>query len=80
MISRVLFITLLFYSITLSAQTKRAIVIGLGQQEDSSWSKINGDSDIPYIKTMLYSSGFNRQNIVTLVNEKATKKKYSYSF
>lgn len=80
MISRVLFITLLFYSITLSAQTKRAIVIGLGQQEDSSWSKINGDSDIPYIKTMLYSSGFNRQNIVTLVNEKATKKNIVTAF
>ncbi len=80
MFSRLLFITLLFYNISLSAQTKRAIVIGLGQQEDSSWGKINGDSDIPYIKEMLYSSAFNRQNIITLVNEDATKKNIINAF
>ena len=80
MIIKFLLITLLIYSYTSSAQTKRAIVIGLGQQEDISWGKINGDLDVPYIKEMLSISGFNRQNIVTLVNSNATKKNIVSSF
>ena len=37
---------MLFLSVLLHAQTKRALVIGLGQQEDTSWGKINGDKDV----------------------------------
>ena len=29
--------------VPLQAQTRRALLIGLGEQEDKSWAKINGD-------------------------------------
>ena len=35
------------------AQTKRALVIGLGEHEDSAWNKINGDKDVPYVLEFL---------------------------
>lgn len=54
-------------------QTKRALVIGLGQQEEYLWGKINGDKDVPIILEMLKESGYNKKNIVTLVNQQATK-------
>lgn len=54
-------------------QTKRAIVIGIGQQEDCSWQKINGDKDVPYVVEMLNRAGYSNSNILTLINNKATK-------
>lgn len=57
--------------VPLQAQTRRALVIGLGEQEDKSWAKINGDKDVPYVKEMLMKSGYT--DIVTLVNREATK-------
>lgn len=62
------------------AQTKKALVIGLGKQEDSSWNKINGDKDVPYVLKMLAHSGYDKGNIVTLVNEKATKQNIVMAF
>lgn len=53
------------------AVTRRAIVIGLGQQMDQSWGKINGDKDVPLVVTMLKTNGFT--DIVSLTNSKATK-------
>ena len=55
------------------SQTRRALVIGLGEQEDNRWGKINGDKDIPIITEMLLNLGYKESNIVTLVNEQATK-------
>lgn len=41
---RILFILLLLVvSSTSHAQTRRAIVIGIGKHEDKTWGKINGD-------------------------------------
>ena len=54
------------FIVPLQAQTRRALVIGLGEQEDKSWAKINGDKDVPYVKEMLIKSGY--KDIVTLVN------------
>ena len=62
---------ILFSSLQLSAQTKRALVIGIGEQEDRCWAKINGDKDVPYVKEMLTRLGY--QDINTLVNRQATK-------
>lgn len=62
---------LLFSFVSVMAQTKRALVIGLGEQEDKAWAKINGDNDVPLVVEMLRSAGF--KNIDTLVNSKATK-------
>lgn len=55
----------------LEAKTRRAVVIGLGEQLDKSWGKINGDKDIPLVVSMLKANGFN--DIATLTNSKATK-------
>lgn len=53
------------------AQTRRALVIGLGEQLDRSWAKINGDRDIPLVVGMLREAGY--ADIATLRNEQATK-------
>lgn len=50
---------------------RRALVIGLGEQEDARWAKINGDKDVAYVKKMLRNAGY--QDIRTLVNRQATK-------
>lgn len=65
-------IGLLFSFGLVQAQTKRALVIGLGQQEDPSWGKINGDKDVPIVVDMLTNAGYG-DNIITLINEQATK-------
>ena len=44
--------------VQLHAQVKRALVIGLGEQQDKAWNKINGDKDVPFVQGMLKSAGF----------------------
>ena len=58
-------------TLSVEAKTRRAVVIGLGEQLDKSWSKINGDKDVPLVVSMLKSNGFS--DITTLINAKATK-------
>ena len=55
------------------AQTRRALVIGIGQQEDKAWGKINGDKDVLYVDEMLKNAKFKSVNIKKLVNQQATK-------
>ena len=43
----------LFFFLSLQAQNKRALVIGLGEYEDTSWSAIHGDKDVPIVVEML---------------------------
>ena len=62
---------LLSVSLPLQAQTRRALVIGIGQQEDKAWNKINGDKDVPLVQVMLKNAGF--KSVTTLVNRQATK-------
>ena len=62
---------LLSLPMQLHAQTKRALVIGLGEQQDKAWNKINGDKDVPLVQGMLKSAGF--KSVTTLVNRQATK-------
>ena len=64
---------MLTWSTFLQAQTKRALVIGLGQQEDKAWGKINGDKDVPYVIEVLKNAHFNSGHIRKLVNQQATK-------
>ena len=64
-------VLLLFSSVQLSAQTKRALVIGIGEQEDKSWAKINGDKDVALVQQMMQKAGY--ADIKTLVNKQATK-------
>lgn len=62
---------LFFLSVTMFAQTRRALIIGIGVQKDVSWTKINGDKDVPYVLRMLQNAGYT--DVRTLVNEQATK-------
>lgn len=55
----------------IEAKTRRAVVIGLGEQLDKSWGKINGDKDVPLVVSMLKANGFT--DIATLTDSKATK-------
>ena len=55
---RIIIYFLLLLSLSVSAQTKRALVIGLGEQQDKAWNKINGDKDVPLVLGMLKSAGF----------------------
>ena len=70
-LSSILFIILIFSSLHLPAQTKRALVIGIGEQKDKNWSKINGDKDVPYVQRMLMKAEY--KNVMTLINKQATK-------
>ncbi len=65
------FLLLLSLPVLLHAQTKRALVIGLGEQQDKAWNKINGDKDVPLVQAMLKKAGF--KSVTTLVNRQATK-------
>ena len=67
----VVFQIIILFPMFVSAQTKRALVIGLGEHEDAAWNKINGDKDIPYVLEILNDANY--EQIVTLVNEQATK-------
>lgn len=64
---------LLLFTVVLNmnAGTRRALVIGLGKQMDTSWAKIHGDNDIYYVMQMLNQCGYT--DIRTLKNEQATK-------
>ncbi len=73
-----LFFLSLLISVSLTAGTKRALVIGIGEQKDVRWAKINGDKDVPYVKEMLTNAGY--RDISTLVNKQATKASIVQSF
>ena len=70
-----IYYTLLLLSVSpsLQAQTRRALVIGIGQQEDKAWGKINGDKDVAYVVGMLKGAMYKEENITRLVNRQATK-------
>ena len=69
--ARLIIYLFLLLSLSVTSQTKRALVVGLGQQQDKAWNKINGDKDVPIVQGMLKSAGF--KSVTTLVNQQATK-------
>ena len=69
--TRIITYLLLLLSLSVTAQTKRALVIGLGEQQDKAWNKINGHKDVPLVQTILKNAGF--KSVTTLVNRQATK-------
>lgn len=66
-------VLLFFLSGTLhgEAQTRRALLIGLGEQADKSWARIHGDKDIALLKPLLQKKGYRDMQI--LINSQATK-------
>ena len=51
--TRIITYILLKLSLSVTAQTKRALAIGLGEQQDKAWNKIKGDKDVPLVQAML---------------------------
>ncbi len=49
----------------------RALVIGLGEQQDKAWAKINGDNDARMVVKMLRQVGYT--DVTSLINSQATK-------
>ncbi len=72
-LTAMLFTIMLFLPPASQAQTRRALVIGIGQQEDKAWGKINGDKDVPFVEEILENARFKTGNIKKLVNQQATK-------
>ena len=73
-----LLVLLALLALPIFSQTKYALVIGLGKQEDRAWPKINGDKDVPRVRQMLRKSGYDK--IISLVNERATKRNILSAF
>jgi hypothetical protein len=75
------FFLLIFVSHTIDAQTKRALIVGIGAYPlESGWSTIHGDNDVPLITEALISRGFDQDKILKLVNEQANKKNILQKF
>ncbi len=66
-----LIICVMFAALQVTSATYRALLFGLGVQEDSAWGKIHGDNDLYYVRQLLDDAGFT--DIVQVKNEKATK-------
>lgn len=56
--TRIITYILLLLSLSVTAQAKRVLIIGLGERQDKVWYKINGDKDVPLVQGMLKSAGF----------------------
>ena len=68
---------LLFLYASVFAQTKHALLIGVGDYPDrpsdqKSWSDLSSANDISLVKGMLLGQNFNAKNIVEITDAKAT--------
>lgn len=54
------------------AQTRRALVVGIGEYQDSRWHRISGDRDVEIVRRYLESNGFKEADIRELTNSDAT--------
>ena len=71
---RAIILIFLFVSISLTAQSRYALLIGIGDYPAKfGWNKIHGDNDVSIIKTLLLEQGFIAENITVLTNADATK-------
>lgn len=74
-VKHLLTIVFLYLSLTtVGAQTNRALLVAIDKYpEGSGWNKIHATNDIQLVVPMLGGNGYTQRNIVTLLNEKATK-------
>lgn len=69
---RMLLFFMLFLSVNLYSQKRRALVVGIGKYpKETGWQTIHGDVDADSITCMLQNAGFDK--VVTLKNSAATK-------
>jgi len=77
----ILSILLLLVLFSLQAQTRRALVIGIGDYpSNSGWWQIHGDRDVSIVCNLLNASGFQEDNIRCLTNSEATKEGITEAF
>ena len=62
---------LLLIADNVSAREKRALAIGIGQYQDTSWGRINADNDLTYVLEILDMYRFS--DVTILKNAEATK-------
>lgn len=67
-------ITIFFLLLTAAAtaQTKRALLIGIGTYPDIRWKPLSSANDIAYLKTALQLQGFQPANMLVLTDSQAT--------
>ncbi|MFT7592425.1 MAG: hypothetical protein ACI9UJ_002362 [bacterium] len=73
-----LLICLLALASFLQAQTKRGLIVAIGDYPETGsnpdWPDISSINDIPLIRSALQKQGFQSENINVIKNEEATKK------
>lgn len=72
----ILLLFVLVFNQNIYAQKKIALLIGIGKYPEGQryWRNLSSERDLQYMKAALLENGFTENNIVTIVNEKATKK------
>lgn len=66
-----LILLVLLGTMPLAAQTRHALIIGLGKHLDTRWGKIHGDNDVRIVEELLRKNEYT--DIEVLTNEQATK-------
>jgi hypothetical protein len=67
-------IALILLATEAGAQTKRALLIGIGTYPDTRWKPLSSATDLQYLKTALHLQGFADNNITELADGQATFK------
>ncbi|MEZ4975832.1 MAG: caspase family protein [Flavobacteriaceae bacterium] len=71
---RLSLVLLLLFSIQLAFAKKHALIIAVGDYPKSTgWKSISSANDVPLIKQALLNQGFLEEDIMTLINDQATK-------
>jgi hypothetical protein len=63
-----------------TAQTKRALLIGVANYPDPRWRPLSSATDIKYMEEALQLQGFAKDNMIVLADEQATKAGISQAF
>jgi hypothetical protein len=69
----ILLICFFAYSLSLQAQTKRALLIGVSTFNDPAWEKLGCDNDMAVMSELLTKQGFSKENLTIVSNDKATR-------
>ncbi len=59
-------------------QTRRGLVVGVGEYRDRAWSRIHGDRDVPVVREMLRLCDYT--DVSSLTNNEATKAAITEAF
>ena len=71
-----LFIIMLIIALCSRAQTKRALIVAIGNYPDkrvNKWKMINSLNDVPLIKNALIKQNFKEEDIIVIIDSMATK-------